>query len=176
MGGAPLSPNWGRRENGCGGHQETEGGPPDGTAAGKAGHWLPGVTSGRSPRGPPSLQGPRPMCGRGFCRGGGRGADTTHVWRVVQLGNKLEQNFIFSSSEADLGVSAPLLSLTRREVTTDVSMKRSRRHRGQTGPGSPFPFGSVLVLAADQSSGQSDGGPGGWTPGRPSLAVSVSQT
>ena len=107
---------------------------------------------------PPAFRAHGPRVGGGSAEEGAGGADPTHVWRVVQLGNKLEQNFIFSSSEADLGASAPLLSLPRREVTTDVSMKRSRRHRGQTGPGSPFPFGSVLVLAADQSSGRSDGG------------------
>ena len=38
---------------------------------------------------------------------------------------------------------------------------------------SPFPFGSVLVLAADQSLAWA---PGGWTPGCPSLAVAASQT
>ena len=97
----------------------------------------------------------------------------TRPGRVVRLGNKLEWNFIFSSSEADLGVSAPLPSRPRWAVTTDVSMERSCRHEGQTGPVSPFPFGSVLVLAADQSLAWA---PGGWTPGCPSLAVAASQT
>ena len=131
-----------------GGHWEREGGPPDGTAAGKAGHWLPGVTSGHpSPHPLPAFRAHSPCVGGVSAEEGSGGADTTHVrrgwfsWKISWSGI-----LFFLLLKQILG-SRPLYQV----VTTDVSMKRSRRHGGQTGPVSPFPFGSVLVLAADQS-------------------------
>ena len=65
---------------GVGGHREREGGPPDGTAAGKAGHWLPRVTSGHpSPCPLPAFWAHGPRVGRGSAEEGAAGADTTHV-------------------------------------------------------------------------------------------------
>lgn len=105
------------------------------------------MTSGHpSPRPLPAFRAHGPHVGGCLQRRGWGGADTTHVrrrwfsWKISWSGI-----LFFLLLKQILG-SQPLYW-----AVTTVSMKRSRRHGGQTGPVSPFPFGSVLVLAADQS-------------------------
>lgn len=179
-GGVPLPTAGGGNTGvgvGVGGHWEREGGPPDGTAAGKAGHWLPGVTSGHpSPHPLPAFRAHSPCVGGVSAEEGSGGCrHHTRPERVVQLENKLERNFIFSSSEADLGVSAPLPGSHHRRFH-----EKKPQTRGSNRPCVPI---SLRICASARrrpepglGSGWTDRVPGGWTPGRPSLAVSASQT